>query len=81
MLYFDGATRDMDPSPKSRKVSSVKLQIIPGSLYLWQPEIKGTLYVGIWLKSPYMAACLILSVEEGTEACRSTRYYLITFSR
>lgn len=69
-LHFEGATEVCVSSHEDREGSSVKLQIVPGSLYPWQPAINGASYVGIWMKSRWMVACMMLSVEEGTEACR-----------
>ena len=80
-LHFEGAYHFWSVLPEARKAASVKLQIIPGKMYEDHPEMKGSSYVGIWIESLWTVACMILSVEEGTEACRSTLHYLITLSR
>ena len=80
-LHFEGATDYWFGSLEALKATSVKLQIVPGALRGWHPEMKGSSYVGIWIKSKWMVACMVLSVEEGTETCRSTLRYLITVSR
>ena len=82
-LYFGDATDQFVTSPEGSKgfKASVKLQIIPGRWLRWHPKMKGASYVGIWTKWKRAVACMILSVEEGTEACCSIRHCLITFSR
>ncbi|KAH6881575.1 heterokaryon incompatibility protein-domain-containing protein [Alternaria rosae] len=66
-LHFEGATEVCTTSHEDREGSSVKLQIVPGSMYPWQPEMNGASYVGIWIKSKWMVAGMALSVEEGDE--------------
>jgi len=82
-LHFGGATDQCVTSLEGRKdfKASVKLQIIPGRLLSWHPKMKGASYLGIWTKWKQAVACMILSVEEGTEACCSILHCLITFSR
>ena len=82
-LYLGDATDQRVTSPEGSKgfKASVKLQIIPGKLYPWHPKMKGASYVGIWTKWKHAVVCMILSVEEGTEACSSILHCLTTFSR
>jgi len=80
-LRFEGATDVCITSRKDREGSSIKLQIVPGDLYPWQPEREGASHVGIWMKSKWMVASLILSVEEGNKVCRCILHYLIIFPR